>query len=127
MVNDALMSRISEFGIKKDDLRVEADSLTVELGNAIVERLLVLFDERDNKGQSFEAWLTRQFNTDSYVAWDIFTKDSELSILMRGVDATQGLFASRLKVANVVNARLLEIPSTIGVNKSFVDVAGIGI
>jgi len=127
MANEDLFSRIADFGVKKSELNAQSDTLAVELGSEIVERPKLLFEQREDIGLSFPFWLRRQFNTDAYVAWDILTKDPELKLLLQAVDATQAFFASRSRVADVVNTQPLEIPSWVGVNKAFVDISVIGV
>jgi hypothetical protein len=122
MANKELFARVEDYTASSAELVRKADALVADFAGAIFERLTELFDAREAIQLIFEEWLRTQFNTDPYVSWDIFAKDSQLRQLLQAVDATQ---CSRSKVAEAVNVKLLGIPSRIGVNRSFVEVAAL--
>lgn len=99
--------RINDF---MREMTLAQNALIAEVAKKIQDRLVLLYQERNNSGDDleFEAWLSGQFEYDNFYVFNVFEGDEELKNLVGYGDTVSGGIQNRYRVSDAVNGMLRE-------------------
>jgi hypothetical protein len=123
----SLEERVRNFAQNLCYIEKKAQDFAREIADAVVERLLELFEQRENQDIHFEQWLGTQFEYDHFFTFNIFRSDPELKSLVESIDATQGGANGRWKVVKTINERFKECGYQVGFNEMLIDIDEINV
>lgn len=127
MVDSTIAEKVNEYSRQVRELAVLRSELSTEVGGAIADRLLALFDARSLEDQkswpTFDQWFGAQFNYDTYSVFVIMNEDVELKELVAYARLTGS--QGELSAVRVVNERFKSLGYKWGLDRQMSNLAQI--